>query len=152
MISTEHVVCELPFTVRRTVKWGQCDPAGVVYTVVFAEYVISTAELFYGSLFGQGPQQAKDEYQFGTPTRGLTFDFRKSLRPDDLFDTEVRVGRIGTSTYQLLMHARDMEGDTVFTACLTPICIVRGQRESISIPEHFKEKLKVHQSSDAPES
>ncbi len=35
MTSTEHVVADTPFTVRRMVKWGHCDPAGVVYTVVF---------------------------------------------------------------------------------------------------------------------
>ena len=28
----EYVARTLPFTVRRTVKWGDCDPAGVVYT------------------------------------------------------------------------------------------------------------------------
>jgi acyl-CoA thioester hydrolase len=94
----------------------------------------------------------RDEHQFGTPTRGLTFDFRKSLRPDQQFDTEVRVGKMGTSTYQLLMHARDMEGDTVFTACLTPICVAGGQPKSIPIPEYFKEKLKAHQTPDVPQS
>jgi acyl-CoA thioester hydrolase len=46
MISTEHVLRTLPFTVRRRVKWGECDPAKVVYTVTFSEYVISVAELF----------------------------------------------------------------------------------------------------------
>lgn len=40
MTSTEHVLSQLPFVVRRRVKWGECDPAGVVYTVTFSEYVI----------------------------------------------------------------------------------------------------------------
>ena len=49
MTSTEYIVSELPLVVRRRVKWGECDPAGVVYTVSFSEYVISAAELFYGA-------------------------------------------------------------------------------------------------------
>lgn len=31
MISTEHLVSNVPFVVRRRVKWAVCDPAGVVY-------------------------------------------------------------------------------------------------------------------------
>jgi acyl-CoA thioesterase FadM len=80
MISTEHIINDTPLVIRRRVKWGECDPARVVYTVTFSEYVISAAELFYGSVFGTTPQVAKDKFGFGTPTRALTFDFRSSLR------------------------------------------------------------------------
>jgi 4-hydroxybenzoyl-CoA thioesterase len=86
MTSTEHVISSVPFVVRRRVKWGECDPAGVVYTVTFAEYVISAAELFYGFLFDGTPQRVKDEYRFGTPSRALAFDFRRALWPDEEFD------------------------------------------------------------------
>jgi 4-hydroxybenzoyl-CoA thioesterase len=79
MISTEHVISTIPFTIRRRVKWGDCDPAGLVYTVTFSEYVISAAELFYGFLFEGTPQKVKDRHGFGTPTRALEFDFRKAL-------------------------------------------------------------------------
>lgn len=147
MNSTEYVVAQTPFTVRRVVKWGHCDPAGVVYTVVFGEYVISTAELFYAHLLGESPQLAKDRHGFGTPTRGLTFDFRRSLRPDEQFDVEVRVGKIGSRTYELQMHGFTGEGETVFLACLTPICIVRGKRQGIVIPDVFRKALEAYQAS-----
>ncbi len=39
MICTEAVLADTPFVVRRRVKWGECDPAGVVYTPSFSEYV-----------------------------------------------------------------------------------------------------------------
>lgn len=143
--ATEYVTALTPFTVRRTVKWGHCDPAGVVYTVVFGEYVISTAELFYAHLLGQSPQLAKDHHGFGTPTRGLTFDFRRSLRPDEQFDVELRVGKIGARTYELHMHGFAQSGETVFLACLTPICVVRGKREGIAIPSVFRKALEDYQ-------
>lgn len=143
--STEHMVCHAPFTVRRVVKWGHCDPAGVVYTVVFGEYVMSTAELFYAHLLGISPQLAKDRHGFGTPSRALSFDFRRSLRPDELFDTEVRVGNVGGRTYELQMRGLTLQGETVFTASLTPICVVRGERVSIEIPEVFRKALTDYQ-------
>ena len=50
MISTERVLSTTPFVVRRRVKWRECDPADVTYTVAFSGYVISAAELFCGFL------------------------------------------------------------------------------------------------------
>jgi acyl-CoA thioesterase FadM len=141
VISTEHVIGTTPLVIRRRVKWGDCDPAGVVYTVTFAEYVISAAELFYGSLFDTTPQRAKDEFGFGTPTRALTFDFRSSLRPDDEFEMTVTVADIRTRTYVLHIAARTTEGADVFHADLTPICVARGERRSIVIPESFRTAL-----------
>ena len=144
MISTEYVIGTTPFTVRRRVKWGDCDPAGVVYTVVFSEYVISVAELFYGFLFGTTPQNAKNEQGFGTPTRALSFDFRRSLRPDDEFDMSVTVAEIRTRSYVLHIAARTPEGEDVFHADLTPICIARDERRAIDMPPNFRLALEYY--------
>jgi acyl-CoA thioesterase FadM len=141
MIATEQVLSELPLVVRRRVKWGDCDPAGVVYTVTFSEYVISAAELFYGALFGTTPQRAKREQGFGTPSRALSFDFRRSLRPDDEFDMTVTVADIHSRTYVLDVTGRTPEGDVVFVAKLTPVCVARDERRSIVIPDNFRQAL-----------
>lgn len=154
MISTEYVVSEQPFVVRRQVRWGECDPAGVVYTATFSDYVISIAELFYGSLFGGTPQAVKNRHGFGTPTRALTFDFRRSLWPDDAFDVTVEVAEVRTRTFTLLMTARKAHNDIAFIARLTPICIQRGARESIEMPSILRAALEQYRTrsehADAP--
>jgi acyl-CoA thioesterase FadM len=149
MISTEHIISSIPLVIRRRVKWGDCDPAGVVYTVTFSEYVISAAELFYGSVFGTTPQRAKDEFGFGTPTRALEFDFRSSLRPDDEFDMTVTVEDIRTRTYVLQIAARTPECVDVFQARLTPVCVARGERRSIAIPARFRTALEQYRAACA---
>ena len=149
MTSTEHVLRTMPFIVRRRVKWGECDPAGVVYTVTFAEYVISAAELFYGSLLDGTPQRVKDEYRFGTPSRALAFDFRRSLRPDEEFDMTVSVTAINSRTYTLEITARTPAGEDVFAAQLTPVCVVRGERKAIEIPVPFRGRLEQYQTACA---
>ena len=141
MISTEHVLSQVPLVIRRRVKWGDCDPAGVVYTVTFSEYVISAAELFYGVLFQTTPQRAKNEQGFGTPSRALSFDFQRSLRPDDEFDMTVTVADIHSRTYVLDITARTPQGDVVFVAKLTPVCVARDERRSIDIPDAFRHVL-----------
>ncbi|GAB1576162.1 MULTISPECIES: thioesterase family protein [Bordetella] len=144
MISTEHVISETPFVIRRRVKWGDCDPAGVVYTVMFGEYVISAAELFYGRLLGGTPQRLKDEHGFGTPTRALAFDFRASLWPDEEFDMSVAVEHIGQRTYTLHI-AGSVRGEPAFDARLTPICVARGERRAIPVPPVMRDALLAYQ-------
>lgn len=141
MTCTEEVIARLPVVVRRRVRWGECDPAGVVHTSVFADYVICAAEIFYGELFGLSPQQAKHDYGFGTPTRALSFDFQRSLRPDEFFDMTVRVADLRRRSYVLDVTGRTPEGDIVFVAMLTPICVARDERRSIDIPDAFRAAL-----------
>ena len=144
MISTEHIISTIPLVIRRRVKFGECDPAGVVYTVAFSEYVISASDIFYGSLFGVKPQLAKEEIGFRTPTRALELDFRSALRPDDEFDMTVSVASIRTRSYVLHVDARTPDGHDVFRGVLTPICIAREERRSIDVPAPFKAALEAY--------
>lgn len=139
----EFVVSSLPFVVRRRVKWGDCDAAGMVYTVMFSEYVISTAELFYGSLLG-GPAYTKmTALGCTTPTRALSFDFQRALALDDDFDIEVRVADVRTRTFVLEMTGRRGE-EVLFVATLTPICMPPHERRAIEIPPAFRTKLEEY--------
>lgn len=148
MISTEHVISETPFVIRRRVKWGECDPAGVVYTATFGEYVISAAELFYGRLLNGTPQALKNHHSFGTPTRALAFDFKASLWPDDEFDMAVLVDRIGEHTYTLLIQGT-VRGASAFDARLTPICVARSERRAIPVPPIMRDALTAYQTACA---
>ena len=141
----EYLVSERPLTVRRRVKWGECDPAGVVYTATFADYVIGAAELFYGALLGTTPQKAKNELGFGTPTRALSFEFLRSLRPDEEFDMTVRVAEVRSRTYVLHIAATMPQGEPAFNARLTPVCVARPERRSIEIPPAFRQALLDYQ-------
>jgi YbgC/YbaW family acyl-CoA thioester hydrolase len=143
-IATEQLISREPVIIRRRVKWGECDPAGVVYTATFSDYVISAAELFYGSLFDSTPQRAKVEQGFGTPTRALKFEFSRSLYPDDEFDMTVSVKDVRTRTYVLNVTARAPEGQVIFEADLTPICVGRDERRSIEIPANFRSALEQY--------
>lgn len=141
----EYLISERPLVVRRRVKWGECDPAGVVYTATFADYAICAAELFYGALFGTTPQRAKREHEFGTPSRALSFDFMRSLRPDEEFDMTVRVADVRSRTYVLDIAATTPQGEPVFNARLTPICVARPERRAIEIPADFRQALLDYQ-------
>ncbi len=41
-----------PFTVTRTVKWGDCDPAGIIYTPRVLDYAMEILEAWYREVVG----------------------------------------------------------------------------------------------------
>lgn len=141
MTTIEAVVSTVPLIVRRRVKWGECDPAGVVYTPTFAEYVTSAAELFYGCLFRTTPQRARVDHGFDSPSRALSFDFQRSLEPDEDFEMTVTVAEIRKRTYVLDITARTLAGAVIFIGRLTPVCVARDERRSIEIPAAFRAAL-----------
>jgi acyl-CoA thioesterase FadM len=138
---SEWLISGQPFVVRRRVKWAECDPAGVVYTVNFSEYVISAANRFYAFLLGAPVEAGKDAQSFGTPVKALSFVFNKSLRPDELFDLSVTVMDVRERSFDLAITGTNETGENIFSATLSPICIARPERRSISIPAEFRSRL-----------
>ncbi len=150
MNSTEHVVATSPFTIRRRVRFGECDPAGVVYTVRFSDYMISAMELFLAEMFG-GPQAERIRVLgVGMPIKALRFVFLAALRPDDVFDMVVRVADVRRTSFDLAVTASLPDGVPAFEATITPICIpIGGERRSVEIPASFRERLVAYQHAHA---
>ena len=146
MQCNEQVISTLPVVIRRSVRWLECDPAGVVFTGVFSDYVVSAAEWFYEILLGEYSQKAKSAHGFGTPTRGLSFDFKRSLKPDEIFDLTVMVEEIHSRTYVLNITGRTLDQNIIFISKLTPVCIAVDERRSIDIPSTFRLALEHYQS------
>ena len=137
--ATERIVGRLPLKVLRRVRWGECDPAGVVYTVNFCGYVASAFELFMSELLGGPLQAAKRQHGFAVPARALTLDFLDTLQPDDQFIMTVLVTEIRTRTFDLAVTGT-CSGRDIFKAKLTPI-LVDPNRLAIPIPEFLRQRL-----------
>jgi 4-hydroxybenzoyl-CoA thioesterase len=142
---TEQVVNRTPLRVRRRVKWGECDPAGVVYTARFSDYLISAFELFMRQLLESAFQSAKDEHGFGTPCKALSLEFFASLRPDEEFEMTVLVTDIRNRTFDLEIQGRGLDGKPLFSGRMTPITIKRGDRSrAIELPAMLRERLEAY--------
>lgn len=125
----EEVVGTSPLTVRRQVRWADCDPAGVVHTGKFPDYVLSAAHLFRSHLLGRAWQERNREAGIAGPAKALSLVFESSLWPDDAVDIAVFVGGIRVRTIDLLVRARRTDdGRPVFMARLTSICVTAADR------------------------
>lgn len=137
-------MADAPLTFQRRVKFGECDPAGVVYTPRFVDYITEAFLDFLEGLLG-GPLQALlTEHDLGMPARGLHVDFKRSLRPDQQLDLQVRVSDIRQRSFELLINAFDAEGQESFSALFSVVCVYRSQRKSRLIPSVLGEPLELY--------
>lgn len=140
----EELVQEIPVVIRRRVKWGECDPAGVVYTPVFSEYAVSAFYAFLGCVLGDPLQEKLGALDLNTPVRALSFDFQRSLYPDQWFEMRVWLCEVRTTTFAVQVVAADTSGAQVMTADLTAICTHYAERKSRPVPAEFRERLESY--------
>lgn len=113
--SFESVLSRRPFIVRRQVRWSDCDPAGVVHTAKFSDYVPSAVNLFYAEL-AQGPYGAWIRaLGVDTPCKGLELTFHGALWPDDEFQIRCTVPNLRTRSYDIQLEASQASGRRVFS-------------------------------------
>ncbi|OZI71990.1 acyl-CoA thioesterase [Bordetella genomosp. 12] len=145
LISYESVISATPFVVRRRVRWGECDPAGVVYTGKFVDYMLAAVNLFYANLAPVEFRQLLGELGIGMPCRGLDMDFRGALWPEDEFEIRVGVQEIRRSTFDMRVHGYQEGGRDIFLGRFSAICIPGdGQRKSVAIPAALRSLLESH--------
>lgn len=139
-----RVIARCPFTVRRVVRWSDCDPAGVVYTGRFMDYVTDAVHLFFDEIAGGGGYHKwLERLGVDTPCKGMDFAFHHALWPDDPFDMVCTVPAVREASYDIAFDAR--RGDLpIFSARFSPICIARDARRKTPIPPAMLEALAPH--------
>ncbi|HSV83344.1 MAG TPA: acyl-CoA thioesterase [Ramlibacter sp.] len=125
-------------------RWGDCDPAGVVYTARFTDYVLEAFHDFLGWLIGTPLQARLAELDFGTPAKSLQFVFLRSLYPDDEIALEMRVADLRARSFDLAITALGAEDVPIFHARIGVVCVHHAVRQSRAIPPELKERLLVY--------
>jgi acyl-CoA thioesterase FadM len=140
--ATEIVVGTNPITIRRRVKWGECDPAGVVYMVNYGEYVVSAYEIFMAVLLGEAFVKAKARHRIAFPAKAFAIEFYASLRPDDDFLMTIEIADIRAKTFDISVRGRSIQHRDLFLSKLTPIAVDPTQRTAASLPRAIVHKLR----------
>ena len=145
--ATDAVVSDAPLVIRRVVRWGECDPAGIVYTPRFLDYCVTAYEAFLGQMLGGPLHATKHAMGVDFPFRGAELDFRSPLPLDAAFTMEVRVGDIRTRTFDLHVTARHVvaegkrKGPIAFVARLTPVVVDPETRSAVALPKTLKDRV-----------
>jgi acyl-CoA thioester hydrolase len=143
---SEFILQRDPFIVRRIVKWHECDPAGVVYAGNFTTYAGCAARLFLAHVLGGPFHRSLKALGVDLPAKAHQLVFYSSLWPDDYFDMEVSIVRIGGTSFTSEIIGKTLTGKLVFAAHLTSICVVPGGpngRQAVAIPDALRSALQA---------
>ncbi len=145
MTANDFVVSHQPFVVRKRVLWGECDPAGVVYTPRFGDYLALAVGWFTRAVL-EGPNGTLASQGVATPMKSMSLVFHRVLRPEETFDMLVTVGEIRTRTFDVHVQARGEDAALRFEGRLSPILVRPGTFESVAIPDAVRATLQAHRS------
>jgi acyl-CoA thioesterase FadM len=127
---------ENAFVVERQVRWGECDPAGIVYTPNFVDYAVDTARMFWRAVawrdFG-----SSDGCGLELPAKHLTSTFHAALACDDHFSLRAEIVRVGKSSFDVRVRG-SRETKPVFETTITFVSVVGEPRRALALPEAIR--------------
>jgi len=143
---SEALIETFPVRIRRRVAWGECDPAGIVYTPRFCDYAMSARDWFLR--VGLGVWDRPHPARLGTtyPMRAMSFEFMSPLEADDFFDMTTRLEKFSNRTFTLSVAATRVENMLatdipVFSAVLTCVALDQNTGRAVSLPDNTRDAL-----------
>ena len=95
-----------PFVHARRIRWGESDPARIVYTARFLDFAMDAIEAFFTDRLGASFYEFNLDHGVGTPFVHVALDFRSPLTPRDTLETEVRLAKLGGSSLTFAVFGR----------------------------------------------
>ena len=136
----------MPFIQSRIVRWGDCDPAGIIYTPRILDYAIEMVETCLREVMGASWNVMREQHNIGGPTVHFECDIRKPLAPDMAVDLVLTLEKLGRSSMTSRIVCVDAEGVEYFRVLLVN-CFVTGDSptdiRALPISETWRERLKT---------
>ncbi len=149
MSSESAYTPDRPFYAERIVQWGECDPAGMVYTTQFLDFVMETLEAFWRQVIGLDFQQLHLRHGLGAPTVRSHLDFQRALKAGEPFRVELRVTAISRATVTFDFRGVNRANETCFTADHVSCIVDEKKLKSEAIPPFIRDKMQAYQQATA---
>ena len=130
------------FIVKRRVRFGDCDPGGVLYTPRISYFVVEAILDFLSECFGASAEKTIMSFGILPPARSFQVEFLKPMAWDDELEIHVTLKEMRTSAIVFSVGGF-VTDEKVFTAELTQVCISADTKQPTSIPEKMRQALEV---------
>lgn len=127
------------FISRITVRFGDCDPAGLVYYPVLFHYCHTAMEEFFAARCGVEYARLVSVEGIGFPTVNVRAEFFEPLVYGDVVEVEVWASSVGRSsvTFEYRLR-RASDGRLCASATLVQVSMSLVERRAVSVPEHLR--------------
>ncbi len=139
--SYEGLISREPLVVMKRVRWADCDPAGVVYTGKFTEYLLVAVSYFFNELAQGNYFHWLATLEVDTPCKGMELEFHGALWPEDEFEMRCTVAEIRQHSYDLRVEAAQKDSRRIFSGRFSPVCISNQVRKRVPIPQEMLRAL-----------
>ena len=129
----------MPFSARISVRFGDCDPAGLVYYPALFHYCHAAMEEFFAGRCGTSYARLMKERRLGFPTVSVRAEFSAPLVYGDEAEVEVWVSRVGTSSADFEYRLRRAaDGRACASATLIQVAMNLDERRAVPVPEDLR--------------
>jgi 4-hydroxybenzoyl-CoA thioesterase len=133
-----------PFVHARRIRWGESDPARIVYTARYLDFAMDAIEAFFTDRLGASFYEFNLDHGVGTPFVHVELDFRSPLTPRDTLETEVRLSRLGGSSLTFAVVGRVGERLCYEGRLVCAFVDVTGpEMKPIQVPPQFRALLEA---------
>ena len=128
-----------PLVVRRAARWGECDPAGIVYTPRFSDWVIEAVEAFFATVLQVPWLDLRRSHGLASPMARMSLDFKRPVAAGDEIDIELEVARVGRTSLTFAITGR-RRSDPCFTAEVTTVFVDIASDTPTGIPDLLRDR------------
>ncbi|HYG84959.1 MAG TPA: thioesterase family protein [Azospirillum sp.] len=134
----------------RTVKWGDCDPAGIIYTPRVFDYMTEAVEAWFRDVGGIDWVMMIHEHRMGAPTVHTSVDFLTPMEPNLVLHVAVLVETVGRSSLTFRIVGDDDAGTRYFEGKLISVITDFRERRSVPIPDAVRKRAEAYRRLAAP--
>ena len=129
----------MPFTTRIPVRFGDCDPAGLVYYPALFHYCHVAMEEFFAARCGRSYARVMAEERLGFPTVNASAEFLAPFVYGEEVEVEVFVSRVGKSsaTFEYRLR-RAGEAEVRASMTLVQVAMNLDERRAVPVPEEYR--------------
>lgn len=129
----------MTFSTRIRVRFGDADPAGLVYYPVLFHYCHVAMEEFFAARCETDYARLMESERLGFPTVSVQAEFRAPFVYGEELEVGVRVSRVGRSSATFEYSLRSAEnGAERVRATLVQVAMNLDERRAVPIPEKLR--------------
>lgn len=131
----------MPFKTVRVVLFGDCDPAGFIYTPRVAHFVVEAGLEFLSHALGAPAARRMFALGILPPARSLSIEFLHPMAWDERIEIAVSVREIREHSFSLAFVASNDAGAETFRATIAQVCVSPESRRPVPLPIELRSAL-----------
>ncbi|WP_409525715.1 acyl-CoA thioesterase [Nitrincola sp. MINF-07-Sa-05] len=131
----------MSFIVRRTILFGDCDPAGIVYTPRITYFIIEAVHDYLTHRLGAPAISEIFAMGILPPARALSIEFLAPMSWDEVINIEISTKELTTTSFTFLVEARNDSNEMTFRSTFTQVSISPESKRPIPLPQALREAL-----------